>query len=198
MDNYWALATLPIIGAVIGWATNYLAVKMIFRPKKPVRILGLTFWGLLPRRQEDLARSVAQTVSEDLLGVEDIASQLSQSVKSESLIQKIESAIVSELGKNPLFAGLLQSEKGEQMRTMISSQVKGIIPTIKRAAVKPFLDRLDIESMIFDKVSQFELDKLESIVYRISAKELKSIEILGGILGFMVGVLQIGFLAMSM
>ncbi|MFQ5655538.1 MAG: DUF445 domain-containing protein, partial [Planctomycetota bacterium] len=63
---------LPVIGALIGWCTNWLAVKMIFRPRRPRSMLGFRIEGLLPRRRSDLARSVARTVEQDLLSVDEI------------------------------------------------------------------------------------------------------------------------------
>jgi uncharacterized membrane protein YheB (UPF0754 family) len=46
---------VPAIGGVIGWITNWIAVKMIFRPLRPIRLLGFRLHGLVPRRQADLA-----------------------------------------------------------------------------------------------------------------------------------------------
>ena len=56
------LWTLPLVGASVGYATNWLAVKMLFHPRAPVRVLGLTFLGLIPRRRKEIAASVAATV----------------------------------------------------------------------------------------------------------------------------------------
>ena len=42
------------IGAMIGWITNYLAIKMLFRPYKEINILGLKIQGLLPKRKQAL------------------------------------------------------------------------------------------------------------------------------------------------
>ena len=72
----WSLLLFPLVGAGIGWFTNHLAVKMLFRPKRPVRFAGLTVQGLIPRRREDLAESVAEIVEQELVGGDDIAGAL--------------------------------------------------------------------------------------------------------------------------
>ena len=40
--NYW-LILIPLISAFIGWFTNWIAIKMLFHPKEPKKILGITF-----------------------------------------------------------------------------------------------------------------------------------------------------------
>ena len=65
----------PVIGAVIGALTNYLAIKMLFRPLKPVKIgkytLPLTP-GIIPRHQEKLADSLSDTVYKNFFTNDDI------------------------------------------------------------------------------------------------------------------------------
>ena len=69
---------LPTVGALIGYGTNYLAVRMIFRPVRPVRILGFTLQGLVPRRQAELAASVGRVVGEHLLSHDDLTAALAR------------------------------------------------------------------------------------------------------------------------
>jgi len=47
---------MPIIGFIIGYLTNYLAIKMLFRPRK--KILGIQ--GVLPKRKAKLAKSIGE------------------------------------------------------------------------------------------------------------------------------------------
>lgn len=59
-----------IVGATIGWATNQLAVWMLFHPKREVRLFGLRIPltpGLVVRNQERLADSIGRAVASDLL-----------------------------------------------------------------------------------------------------------------------------------
>ncbi|MCE1195511.1 DUF445 family protein [bacterium] len=75
----WILPT--VMGAIIGYFTNWLAIKMLFRPLKPVYLgrLRLPFTpGILPRERERLARSVGDTVSRELLTPEVFKSRLGE------------------------------------------------------------------------------------------------------------------------
>lgn len=60
----------PLIGAIIGYFTNWLAIKMLFRPYKEIRIGGIKVPftpGILPRERERLAESLGDTVAQELL-----------------------------------------------------------------------------------------------------------------------------------
>lgn len=70
----------PVIGALIGYCTNYIAVKMLFYPKKEIRIWGhkLPFTpGAIPKGKPRLARAIGNIVASDLLTEEDIRQKLS-------------------------------------------------------------------------------------------------------------------------
>ena len=69
----------PLIGAVIGYFTNYIAVKMLFVPRREVRIFGkrLPFTpGAIPKGKDRLAKAVGKTVSDNLLSKEDMEKRL--------------------------------------------------------------------------------------------------------------------------
>ena len=66
----------PLIGAVIGYFTNYIAVKMLFHPHEEKRIFGkrLPFTpGVIPKNKPRLAHAIGEAVANVLLTKEDIA-----------------------------------------------------------------------------------------------------------------------------
>ncbi|WP_061994039.1 DUF445 family protein [Clostridium sp. ATCC 25772] len=79
-----------IIGAIIGYFTNWLAIKMLFKPHKEVRILGVKVPftpGLIPKEKDRIAKSVGDAVGEHLLDKETIieslcSEKISNSIKS--------------------------------------------------------------------------------------------------------------------
>ena len=57
------LYLIPFISAFIGWITNWIAIKMLFHPKDPKRILGVTFHGIFPKRQQQFATKLGAVVA---------------------------------------------------------------------------------------------------------------------------------------
>ena len=75
----WKYIATPLIGAVIGYVTNWIAVKMLFRPRKEIRVFGkrLPFTpGVIPRGQGRLARAVGNVVETQLLTPEYLGEKL--------------------------------------------------------------------------------------------------------------------------
>ncbi|WP_413160994.1 DUF445 domain-containing protein [Capilliphycus salinus ALCB114379] len=71
----WVLIAPPVLGGIIGYFTNDLAIKMLFRPYRPIRVGGRTLPftpGLIPRNQERLAKRVSDTIMSSLLTPEEL------------------------------------------------------------------------------------------------------------------------------
>ena len=56
----------------MGWLTNWLAIRMLFRPREPLRLLGWSLQGVIPRRHAQLAERIAETVEKSLLTQKDL------------------------------------------------------------------------------------------------------------------------------
>ena len=78
MEQFWKICGMlsgPLVGVVIGIVTNYIAVKMLFRPLREVRIFGLRMPftpGIIPRRQPALAHAMGAMVGQSLVREEDL------------------------------------------------------------------------------------------------------------------------------
>ena len=72
-----SLLSIPLISALVGWITNYLAVKMMFYPLKFVGIPPIFGWqGLIPAKRRQMAEIEVELVLGKLLSVEELASRL--------------------------------------------------------------------------------------------------------------------------
>ena len=184
---------LGTIGGLIGWLTNWLAIKMIFRPHKPYRIpvLNYTIQGLLPKRKGELAASVGSTVERELLPPQ----LLLQRVEELKLKQRIEET----------FAQILQDKLTEKLRMIPQMFRQSIVSYLHDLSVKELDKHLDtflmqlqhsiveesnLGAIVEKQINEFEMERLEELVFRIVATELKHIEILGGVLGFIIGLVQ--------
>lgn len=196
MTSPWLLASFPFIGAAIGWCTNWLAVKMIFRPREPVSILGFKVQGLLPRRRADLARNVAETVERDLLSVETIqklVKGLAEGDQVRSLLHsRLDDLISQQLEKlGPIVKKFISDDLVDKIKKRVEDEVLLFIAGMSEELHKGIEENLDIRDMVRSRIEGFDLVKLEEIVFRIAAKELRHIEILGAVLGFTVGLVQV-------
>jgi len=193
----WHYLILPVIGAVIGWITNYIAIKMLFRPYRPVRILGFTFQGLLPKRRKEFAASIARTVERDLLTVEDIT-RFFEGVEWEEEVDlavaqtfeaRMKSRTLGRILKTPIL-GLIGSEILRQIQKSLTHKIIAKIEEQKGRLVEKFQNAIELKEVVSRKVEGFNMEKIESLLMDLISQELTYIEFVGAALGFIIGFVQ--------
>ncbi len=191
-----SLLLLPVISAFIGWFTNWIAIKMLFHPKEPKRFLGITFQGIFPKRQVQFAQSLGKLVSTELISFDDIQSKLANPALAEKVIPHINSRLDSFIKNKlsellPLVSMFIGNDTIEKIKLGIGEELKASMPEIILHLGANMKEELNIEKMVTEKVGAFSSDKLEEILNSIMSKEFKFVEILGGVLGFIIGCLQV-------
>ena len=185
---------VPLIGGLIGYLTNRIAVKMIFRPIRPRRFLGIRIQGLIGRRQKELARSIGAVVGDHLVRHEDIAAGFAKVDLEPLLADVLEKGMapkIEELRNLPLIGGFLTPERIADLRGSLARAILEHRETILEKLEEAVEEGLDVESMVREKVEGFAVEKLESLVLQVANKELRAIEILGGVLGILIGLVQV-------
>jgi uncharacterized membrane protein YheB (UPF0754 family) len=89
--TWWWL--LPILGVVVGYVTNWVALWMIYEPARPQRWLGVRMQGLFIRRQPEVAGVYARIVSEEILTVAEFGKELLNGPQSDRTRVLIETAM---------------------------------------------------------------------------------------------------------
>lgn len=195
------LVLMPVLCAFIGWLTNYIAVKMIFRPYRPVRIVGLKIQGLMPRRQSDLARKIGETVEDRLLTHDDLNRALNTPQIHERALEllgrQVDLFFQEKLKSNPMVAMFLQGEMAIKIKRSLVEQIESALPDFMEEILGSTEDLLDVKAIVQQKIEEYDLSALEEIVYNIASKELKLIVVLGGVLGFLVGLIQVGLILLT-
>lgn len=188
--------TLPFIAAITGWVTNFLAIKMLFHPKKKVNLLLFNIQGIFPKRQAVLAERLGKIVAKELFSFKDIKDRFtSTSTASEInkvLDEKLEDFFEVRLRATlPMLAMFLNKDAKAKIKDTIHLEFQNILPDILNKYSEKLEHDIDIEEIVFQKVAAFSSEKLEQILFSIMKKEFKLIEILGGVLGFFIGIIQL-------
>lgn len=77
--NPWVqFISLVLVATIHGYLGAWLAVRMLFRPRKPFRILGITLFpqGMIPKHRDRLATAIGKAVGEELVSQETIMEEL--------------------------------------------------------------------------------------------------------------------------
>ena len=186
----------PIIGGLIGYSTNYVAIKMLFKPHRTYYIFGrrVPFTpGLIPSKRGKLADAIARVVKENLLTEETLRNRLNEERIRESLKQLVE-GFLEKLGENSeefllqlsLQAGSLKvgdilgeqllREGAEKSVDYMLQQVNGkklveILPENLKAELEKFLDE-KIDQVVDYLARESEKSEFKDVVYSIIKENL--------------------------
>ena len=195
--DVWTWITIPAIGGVIGLSTNWLAVKMIFRPVKPRRFLFFRLHGLIARRQHDLAKAIGRVVGNHLVEHKDVVKSLNKLDFGGILGKVLDRGLgpkIQELRSLPLIGGFLTEERIADIKQSITDSIMEHREEVLDEVEKGLSKGLDVPQLVEEKVAAFEVLKLERLILEVASRELRAIVVLGGLLGALIGLAQVGFL----
>jgi len=190
------LYILPIIAAWIGWITNYLAIKMLFYPHNPKKILGLTFHGVFPKRQAQIAEKLGDLVANELFSIHDISNKIEElSTQPEALDEvgkRIEKTIRGKLISSfPMLSMFLSDEMIEKVTNLFKGELEDFLRESARGLAFKMEESVNIQALVRDKVQTFSSNKIEELLVDFMKQEFRFIEKIGAVLGFLIGVIQV-------
>jgi uncharacterized membrane protein YheB (UPF0754 family) len=196
---------LPVIGALVGMFTNYLAIQMLFYPREPRGIGPLKIQGLFPKRQTEIAMAQAEVAAEELILVDEIFAQLKDKLipgnadqVDQSMVQQIEGELTE---RYPMVAATVQailtSEQQEQFRELMAKRFVELAPNVADEVIDVASKHIDIEAIMADKISSLPKLRFEQLLRGLFKEEELYLVIYGGLLGGLMGFLQLGALALT-
>lgn len=192
----WWLYTIPFISALIHWVTIWMALKLLFHPLKPVKILWFTLQGIFPKRQRQIAESLGSIVSKELLSFEDIRVTICNPENVKKILPLADAHIDDFLRHKlkkamPVISMFIGDKTIRELKEVFMQELEALFPVIMNNYADHLQEDLDLEKIIVEKVSNFSSDKLEEILQQILTKEFRFVEVIGAALGFLIGLLQI-------
>jgi uncharacterized membrane protein YheB (UPF0754 family) len=171
MNNLIVYLAPPVLGAIIGYVTNAIAIKMLFRPLYPVKIgpLQLPFTpGILPRERHKLADNIGRMVEKELLTEEIIRQRLAKDDVVKAIQQGVASA-TSQILDTPL------QGNSELAKEAIQFLVKIIHNPHLLDSIESLADRL-LEQLQQRNLSELSGKELEEIQNLLQAFILQKLE----------------------
>ena len=196
MDRIAEFLLMVGVGALIGWFTNYLAIKLLFRPYNEINLVIFKLQGLIPKRRHEIAVNIAEVIETELISIREIGDKLDTSSfeygdLDEFLDRLVKEKIKAELlEKNPFLKMFMNDGILNKMRDYIKKLILDNKDELFQLLLKSIEKNVDLKGHIIEKMDNFSLREIENIIIKISKKELKHIEILGGILGGIIAVFQ--------
>ena len=189
------LLVMILISGAIGWITNWVAIKMLFRPHREINFGLFKIQGLIPKRKAEIGSGIANIIQNELISVKDVISNIDREEFSKRLNKLIDEVLNKNLKKKVkekfpflqvFFTDKVAKDIGNVIKSIIMENQEKIFEIFSNYAE----ENIDFEIIISDKISNFSLDKLEEIITLLAKKELKHIEVIGAVLGIIIGAVQ--------
>ncbi len=185
----------PLVGALVGWFTNWLAIRMLFRPREPIRIFFWTLHGVIPRRHTQLAERISETVENSLLTQGDLEKAMS-GVQWHDEVDRLIHSVLHDRGPGGILdkiPGISQAWNHvilPSLQEVLSKEVIRFVEGYRSSFIGRLRESVDIKGIVREKVKQFETEAMEDLVKTVAKKEFGHIQVVGAVTGGIIGVVQ--------
>ncbi len=195
------LYLIPFISGAIGWFTNYIAIKMLFHPRQEKNFYLFKLHGIFPKRKSTLAKRLGIVVAKDLFSMQMIQDKLdteaNRSELKKAILLEFEDYLVNKFkAGNPMLGMLMSDSVVTQVMQRVETMLDDLIPKLF-GSLTAKLGEVDVEKLVYEKVINFSDEKFEGLLMSVISKELRFIEIAGAVLGFIIGLVQVGLILVS-
>jgi uncharacterized membrane protein YheB (UPF0754 family) len=190
------LLLLPVLSAGIGWWTIQLLLKGLFHPRKPIRILGVAVQGVLPKRQDAIARQLGQLVATEFSPFRNLAGLMNDPAMVQSLMPGIETHIDGFLNerikeKIPMLAMFLSDGVTAMIKTGLLEEIEVMLPKVIGEYAGSLEQKIDLERVVTEKIQALSADTLERTLLPRLREALRPVQWAAAGFGFVIGLLQL-------
>lgn len=187
---------LPLGGIVIGYLTNFLALRLIFQPTNPIKIGPWVIQGLFIKRQKEVAKEYAQIVAAHILNTSNIFDAIVKGAGSDRLLEIVERHIRRAVDKTAGFSrSLIQITSGTKTYESIKANTTQLFVEALPENVKYIFDyaedALNIENTIADRMANLPPSDFVGFLRPVFQEDEDKLIAVGAALGGTAGVIQL-------
>jgi uncharacterized membrane protein YheB (UPF0754 family) len=186
---------LPLFGLIVGYATDWLALKLLFHPKQPKRILGITVQGRFLARQDEVTADYAAMLADRVLTPEAVFDGLLNGPYADALFQLVRRHVNRVLDEQagparPLVVMAVGSRQYEDMKRGVIRAIETELPVALMEARDYAEEALDIRNTVTQKMERMTPTQFEGLLRPAFQADEWILITVGAALGFSVGLLQ--------
>jgi uncharacterized membrane protein YheB (UPF0754 family) len=187
---------MPLFGLLTGWFTDYIALKMVFAPKYPKRILGLFTWqGMFFKHRVEFTDIYGDLVARQVVTPAKAITAILQGPASDRVFAVIQRKVTEEMDRQigvgrPLVVLAVGGAGYRQVKEIVAESVIKRLPETAQHLERYAGDALDIRDTIVLKMREMTADDFEQLLRPAFKQDEWKLIAVGAVLGFLVGELQ--------
>ena len=197
----WALThnvwVIPLFGLFTGWFTDWLALKMIFNPKQPVRYFGIFEWqGLFLRRRKQVAARYGELVAQEIVTPQAIIEEILKGPLSDRLFALVQRQVQRTLDEQaglakPLVVFAVGTSRYQQMKKAVAEKVMAALPEALGPVAAYAQGAMDLKNLLVTKMQELTEEEFEGLLRPAFQQDEWILIAVGALLGFLVGEVQV-------
>ncbi len=197
----WALThnvwVIPLFGLFTGWFTDWLALKMIFNPKQPVRYFGIFEWqGLFLRRRKQVAARYGELVAQEIVTPQAIIEEILKGPLSDRLFALVQRQVQRTLDEQaglakPLVVFAVGTSRYQQMKKVVAEKVMAALPEALGHVEAYAQEAMDLKNLLVTKMQELTEEEFEGLLRPAFQQDEWILIAVGALLGFLVGEVQV-------
>jgi uncharacterized membrane protein YheB (UPF0754 family) len=192
LGQWW---TMPIMGVLVGYITNWIALQMIFKPLEEKKFGFLKYQGLFLKRQDAVSFEFAGVVSKNVLNTSNLIKLIFNGKGGDlimNLVMKRANIMVSETlkEKSPLAPVLIGSDKIRSIKETVSAKILLSLPEIVQRIQNYISDSMQIQPTIYARLKVLPKAEFEELLHSVFKEDEMTLILLGALLGGLVGLIQ--------
>lgn len=189
---------MPLFGLFTGWFTDWIALKMVFRPLYPKRyFFGMFRWqGLFLKRREEVARDYGRLIAQEIVTPANILEAVLKGPLSDRIFamvnREVQKVIDDQSGlARPLVVRAVGGRRYMEMKASVSEKIMERLPDALKHAEGYAREAMDLENLLSEKMAELSPEEFESLLRPAFRQDEWILITVGAALGFLVGELQV-------
>lgn len=186
---------MPAFGLCVGWFTDWLALKMIFNPKRPIHVFGLTVQGLFLKRRREVAADYGALIAEEIITPRKVIEAVLRGPLSDRVLAMIRRQVQDALDRTtglarPLVTLTIGGTRYQHMKATIAEKIMARLPETMTYVEEYARDTMDIRNLLRDKMQRLDEKQFEALIRPAFEQDEWILITVGAALGFVMGEAQ--------
>jgi uncharacterized membrane protein YheB (UPF0754 family) len=184
---------MPVFGLIVGWFTDWLALKMIFNPKQPINILGFRVQGLFLKRRREVAADYGTLIADEVITARKIIEALLRGPLSDRVFALVRRQVQASLDTGlarPLAVLTVGSARYQQLKRTITAKVVDRLPETLTYLEEYARDTMDVRNVLVARMQELDELQFEALIRPAFEQDEWILITVGAVLGFVMGEAQ--------
>ena len=191
LNQWWVM---PIMGLIVGYVTNWLALQMIFRPLEPRKFGFIYYQGLFLKRQPEVSYEFADVLQKRVFHSENLVRMIFEGKGGDLLIQlvrdKAAEGVEQAVKETPVIPMMISDQQKKQIKEQTANMLVGAVPQVATRIESYIVDALDIKQTVARRLSFLPPAEFEELLHSVFKEDELTLIALGAFLGGLVGMIQ--------